>query len=174
MNRFIRSTEVTVIDNEGQNLGILPIQEALRLAEERGLDLVEVGPTAKPPITKILDFGKYMYQKEKKERENRGVKNHAQEMKAVQIGFKTGQHDLEIRAQQIDKFLEKGYRVKIDIRLRGRERGMGQIARQKLEAFLHVITQPHTTDGMIKSTPRGFTIQIQSDKKQHGKKTENI
>lgn len=163
INNQIRASELTIIDDEGTNLGVMSTGDALKLAIEKELDLVEVAPDMKPPIAKIIDYGKYIYQKEKRAKDAKPTK--AQEIKIVQIGFKTGQHDLEIRAGQADKFLEKGYRVKFDLRLRGREKGMSELGRKKLSEFLNLITFPYIADGQIRSAPSGLSITIKPETK---------
>ncbi len=166
INNFIKASEVNVIDPEGVKLGNMPLHEALRIAQEKELDLVEVGPTANPPIVKIIDYGKYLYQKEKKEREQKTTKPKSQELKTVKIGVKTGQHDLITRADQIDKFFEKGYRVKVELRLRGRERGMGELAKAKMQQLLDSLTQPFIIEEPIKSSPSGFAALIKPEPKK--------
>lgn len=166
MNNQIREPQIRVIDADGKQLGVMPTHEALRLANERGLDLVEVGPSAKPPIVKIIDYGKYMYQKEKKEREAKTHKIPANELKTVRIGFRTGDHDLMVRARQIDKFLKIGHRVRIEMPLRGREKRMSDIGREKLELFLKSITEPFVQEESVKRAPFGLGILIKPDKKQ--------
>src|SRR3989344_8761141 len=136
LNNQIREPQVRVIDADGKQLGVMATNEALRLANERGLDLVEVGPTTKPPIAKIINYGKYMYQKEKKEREAKTHKTAANEIKTVRVGFTTGSHDLSVRAGQADKFLKLGHRVRVEMPLRGREKSMSDIGRIKLGSFL--------------------------------------
>lgn len=165
LNNQIREPQIQVIDADGKQLGTMSTFEALRLANERGLDLVEVGPTAKPPVAKIMDFGKYMYQKERKERESKTAKSGAQEIKTVKIGFKTGVHDLSIRAGQADKFLQKGHRVRLELALRGRERQMSDIGRRKLEDFAKTITEHYEIDEPIRGFPGGLGMLIRPSKK---------
>lgn len=170
LNNQIREPQIQVIDMDGKQLGVMPTHEALRLANEQELDLVEVGPAAKPPIAKIMDYGKYIYQKEKKEREQKQPgKSVAQEVKTVKVGFKTGSHDLAIRAEQIDKFLAKGHRVRVELTLRGREKAMGALGRQKLEQFIKTVTEPYTTDDSVRSFPGGLGTLIRPDTKHHEK-----
>ncbi len=166
LNNQIREPQIRVIDADGQPLGIMPTHEALRLANERGLDLVEVGPNAKPPIAKIIDYGKYMYQKEKKEKGSKTGKSPAQEVKTVKIGFKTGIHDIVVRAGQTDKFLQKGHRVKLELTLRGREKGMADIGHAKLEELLKAITESYSLEDQIKRAPFGLSVLIKPEKKK--------
>lgn len=160
LNNQIRESQIQVIDLDGKRLGEMTVYEALKIANERGLDLVEVGPSAKPPIAKIMDYGKYLYQKERKERESKSHKANIQELKTVKIGFKTDKHDLKIKAVQVEKFLGKGHRVRIELSLRGREKAMAGLGRQKLEEFTKSIIAPYTTDEAIRSFPGGFGILI--------------
>jgi translation initiation factor IF-3 len=138
----------------------MTVYEALKIANERGLDLVEVGPGAKPPIVKIMDYGKYMYRKEKKEHKSKPHKTGAQEIKTVKIGFKTDTHDLKTKAGQVDKFLTRGSRVKIELTLRGREKAMAGIGKRKLEEFTKLITAPCAAEEAVRSFPGGFGILI--------------
>ena len=165
INHQIRELQVQVIDDEGKQLGVMPTYEALRLAGDKSLDLVEVGPTAKPPLAKIMDYGKYMYQKGKQERGQKSGKSTAQEVKTVKISFRTEIHDLGVRAGQADKFLQKGYRVRLELKLRGREKEMANIGRTKLEEFTKLITNPFIVDDPIKRFPGGLGTLIKPDKK---------
>ncbi len=166
LNNQIREPQIQVIDFDGKQLGVMTVQEALKIANERGFDLVEVGPSAKPPITKVMDYGKYIYQKEKKERRSGTGKSTAQEVKTVKIGFKTGVHDLAIRAGQTDKFLQKGYRVKVELTLRGREKGMADLGRVKLGEFSKFITAPYVVEDAVKRSPSGLGMLIRPDNKK--------
>lgn len=109
-----------MIDEEGKQLGILTRNEALDLAKERELDLVEISPDAKPPVAKIVDWGKYNYQKTKQQNKNKKAAK-ALEMKQMRFGLKIGDHDLNIKMGKVKKFLEAGHKVKITIFYRGRE-----------------------------------------------------
>jgi translation initiation factor IF-3 len=131
---MIRVREVRVIDEEGNQLGILPIQEALRLAYERNLDLVEVAPNAVPPVCRLLDYGKYQYEKQKKDREARKAQKII-EVKEIRLRPRTGEHDLDTKVRQALSFLDEGSKVKVTVRFRGREITHPEIARDQLEEF---------------------------------------
>src|SRR3989338_8026427 len=131
INNRIRVRELQVIDNEGKQLGVMPIQDALNLAREKGLDLVEVSPQIQPHIAKIMDYGKYMYRKDKEEKKRGKPKE--QERKTVRVGFKTGAHDMDFKSNQVNEFLKEGHMVKIELTLRGREKPLAHIEKQKLE-----------------------------------------
>jgi len=157
-NNRIRARELQVIDEEGRQLGILPIQDALNLAREKDLDLVEVSPQTQPPIAKIMDYGKYMYRKEREEKKRGKPKE--QERKTVRVGFKTGAHDLDFKAKQVQEFLKEGHIVKVELTLRGREKALAHIGKQKLEQFLTKLDNFSVQEG-IKRSPFGWTIIIQ-------------
>lgn len=143
-----------MVDDKGQ-IGILSLDEALKIASERGLDLIEISPTAKPPVVKISDFGKFKYDRERGEREHRSKQKEV-EIKMLRIGYKTGLHDLERQAEQARKFLEEKNKVRIDMVLRGREKAHRDFARKRFEEFLTLIPN-HALDAPIKSTPQGLT-----------------
>jgi translation initiation factor IF-3 len=132
VNTRIRAREVLLIDEDGTRVGVVPLREALALAEERGLDLVEVAPNAMPPVCRVLDYGKYRYEQTKKEREARKHQKQA-ELKEVRLKPKTDDHDLEIKAKQARKFLLAGDKVKFTVRFRGREMAHPDIGREMLE-----------------------------------------
>ena len=163
-NNQIRAAQVQVIDSEGKTLGAMSLMDAQKLAKEADLDLVEVGPNVVPPITKIMDYGKYMYQKERQEKKSGKVTKQRQEYKSVRVGFKTGAHDLAFKAIQAMKFLKEGAIVKLELTLRGREKGVAHIGRQKLEQFLARITDPYVIQEQIKRSPFGWVIVIKSSK----------
>ncbi|PIR41081.1 MAG: translation initiation factor IF-3 [Candidatus Yanofskybacteria bacterium CG10_big_fil_rev_8_21_14_0_10_46_23] len=163
VNESIRIPQVQVVDELGKKVGIMETAKALKLAREKGLDLVEIAPTNRPPIVKITDYGKYMYDKGQKEKGQK-QSTPAQEMKTVRIGLRTGDHDLEVKAQQADRFLKKGHPVRLEIFLKGRERGMQDEARKRIEHFPNFISQSYVIDGKVKPSPRGFAFIIRPAK----------
>ncbi len=144
-----------MIGPDGQNLGVLELAEAGRMAQEQGLDLIEISPTANPPVCRIMDFGKFKYEREKSEREH-GKKQKESELKGIRIGFTTGTHDLALRAKQIAKFLEDGDKVRVDMRLRGREKAHGQFALDRFKKFLEMIPVAFNLESQPKRFPQGF------------------
>ena len=120
-----------VIDPEGKQLGVYPRREALRLADELQLDLVEVGPGAQPPVCRLMDYGKYLYTRTKREREARKAQRTSQ-VKEIQLRPKTAEHDINFKLRQARKFLEDGDKVRVRIRFRGREAWHPEIARDLL------------------------------------------
>ena len=138
-----------VIDHDGKQLGILSRQEALAAAEQHGLDLVEISPDAKPPVAKIVDWGKFNYQRTKQLQKNRKTAK-SLEMKQMRFGLKIGEHDLAIKMGKVSKFLEAGHKVKITLFYRGREQAHKEIgfriAQKVIEDFgdaIIVDQQPH-------------------------------
>lgn len=119
LNNRIRSPQVRLIDEGGKFLNVVSIEEALRLAREKGLDLVEINPKTDPPIAKIMDFGQFRYEENKKEKGQKVKKN---ETKCIRISLRTGKHDVEIKINQAKKFFSDGHKVRFEMLLRGRER----------------------------------------------------
>ncbi len=159
-NEEIQFSEVQVIDEEGKNLGVMETGKAIALARERGLDLVEISSKTTPPICKIIDKGKYLYQKEKKEKIQKSKQRRSGEIKEMRIGFTTSEHDLIIKARQVEKFLKENDKVRIEIRLKGRERSFGDLAKEKLEKFLSFITVEYNKEEEIKKSPSGMNLTI--------------
>ncbi len=134
INREIKAKEVRVIDPEGNQLGVIPFSTAISTAEEFGLDLVEVSPTAKPPVCKIMDYGRFKYEQDKKQQEAR-KKQATFQIKEVKFRPKTETHDLEIKLSKIKQFIGKKNKVKVTVMFRGREITMTERGRQLL-AFI--------------------------------------
>jgi translation initiation factor IF-3 len=120
INEYIRVPEIRVVDFDGTALGIIPVQQALDKARERGLDLVEVSPTAAPPVCRIMDFGKYKFEIQKKQKISK-AKQHIIKIKEIKFHPKTGENDYNYRLVQAKEFLEKGFKVKATVVFRGRE-----------------------------------------------------
>jgi len=134
VNEAIRSREVRLIDEAGEQLGILPIREALRIAQERGVDLVEVAPSARPPVCRLMDFGKFKYEQSKKEREAR-KKQKIVDVKEVKMRPSIEEHDFEVKVKSAERFLKEGDKVKCTIMFRGREIAHSDLGRKLLERF---------------------------------------
>ena len=137
----------------------MELAEAGRIAQERGLDLIEIAPTVRPPVCKIMDFGKFKYEREKGEREH-GKKQKEVEVKSLRIGFTTGKHDLQMRANQAKKFMDAGDKVHIDMRLSGREKAHRDLALKKFHEFLEMIPMEINLDLPPKRLPNGFVAVI--------------
>jgi translation initiation factor IF-3 len=128
-----------VIDSDGKQLGILPRAAALRLADDRSLDLVEVAPHAEPPVAKLMDFGKYQYERAKREREARKSRKEV-EVKEIRLRPKTGEHDLNFKIRRARSFLEAGAKVKVRIRFRGREITHPEVAMRQMERIAEALS----------------------------------
>ncbi|MEN9558647.1 MAG: translation initiation factor [Candidatus Parcubacteria bacterium] len=141
-NQQIRVPDVRVVDENGEPLGVLRIEAALAMAQERGYDLVEVSPKAEPPVCRLLDYGQFKYQKEKEMRAKK-VHAHKVEVKGIRLSVKMGKHDEDIRLQKAKEFLEEGHKIKIEIMLRGREKAHGDLAKQRIETFVASLQQTY-------------------------------
>lgn len=136
MNEKIRAPRVLVIDNEGNKLGVMMTRDAISLANDRGLDLVEVAPKADPPVARVLDYGKYLYDQKKKQRDSK-KKQAQQQLKEIKLRTKTEDHDLQTKLKKGKEFLEKGDRVKIRIMYRGREMAHPELGKDVLERVVN-------------------------------------
>lgn len=156
-NQLIRHPEVRIIGAKGENLGVFPIAEALKIAEEHGSDLVEISSKARPPVVRLMEIGKFLYQKSKEEKKK---KNKTQELKSIRITLGISPHDQEIKAEKIGGFLDEGNPVEIRLFLKGRERQNKNFARQKFVEFTHLIKVPFKVNMEPKYIGNGFTMQI--------------
>ncbi|EHI99565.1 Translation initiation factor IF-3 [Clostridium sp. DL-VIII] len=134
INEQIRDKELRVIGSDGEQLGVISTIEAKRLAEEKELDLVMISPTAKPPVCKIMDFGKFIYEQSKKEKDAK-KKQKIVSIKEVRCSLTIEEHDIDIKAKNARKFLLDGDKVKITVRFRGREMELGHIGQKILDNF---------------------------------------
>jgi len=160
VNNFIRSKEVRVIDETGAQLGVMNIFDAVDLAKSKGLDLIQVTDKVEPPVCKIANYGKYLYTLQKKERLHKQPKGG--ELKEIRLTFGISEHDMETRAKQAKKFLDEGDKVKINMNLKGREKAMGNFAKEKVQKFLDNLNSmiPIKTERELKREPRGFSMII--------------
>lgn len=160
INERIRAREVRLIDESGQQIGVLPLAEAIAKAKEKGLDLVQVTEKVDPPICKMVDYGKYLYNLQKKEKAAKNSKGG--ELKRIRLTFGISDHDAETRARQAEKFLKTGDKVMIEMRLKGREKAHKDFAKEKIDKFIELVNQtiPVKVERDLKKQPRGFTIII--------------
>ncbi|MEZ0344860.1 MAG: translation initiation factor IF-3 [Caldimicrobium sp.] len=138
VNEKIRAKEVRLIGPDGKQIGIVPLSEALRIAEDYGLDLVEVAPTANPPVCKIMDFGEFLYHEAKKAKEAK-KKQTVIEVKEIKLSPKTDKHDLEVKIKHILRFLEDNNKVKIRVVFKGRELAHPELADRVFTAIFQAI-----------------------------------
>lgn len=166
INQAIRAKELRLIGAEGENHGVVTLEEALKLADAAGLDLIEISPTAVPPVAKIMDHGKYQYELAKKQREVK-AKSHVTETKSVQVKIGTGDHDLALKAKRVAEWLDEGHRVKIDLFLWGRYKYMEfGFLKERLERFMKLIPAEYKVAEEIKKGPKGLTATIERDSKK--------
>ncbi|MBN1778763.1 MAG: translation initiation factor IF-3 [Candidatus Buchananbacteria bacterium] len=140
INQHIRAEQVRLIDENGDNVGVVDTSQALAMAQEKDLDLVEVFPLAKPPVAKILDYSKMKYQEEKIKRKGKAQQKKV-EIKGIRLSLRIGQHDKDFRIKQAEKFLEDGDKVRIEMILKGREKGHVDLARKNIQQFVDSLNQ---------------------------------
>ena len=160
MNRQIRAVEVRVIGPEDEQLGVMPIAQALSLAIEKGLDLVEVSPLAQPPVCKIIDHGKFQYQQSRSQQKVKQL-----ETKGIRLSLKIGQHDMLVKQKQVQKFLSKGHDVKIELRLKGREKAITfkEKAKEVIKQFVADLDGEYNIDKDIQQ--QGAILSVLINKK---------
>ena len=140
VNQQIRIPEVFLIDENGENIGVMPTQKALSMAQEAEMDLVEVNPTARPSVAKIMDYGQFKYEKDKIAHKQK-AKQRKTETKGIRLSVRISQHDFDFRLNQAKKFLEKGNKLKIEVTLKGRERQHPERARETINKFIEELKQ---------------------------------
>ena len=161
INHQIKAPELRVITAEGENLGVIPLNVALAEAQRRSLDLIEISPTATPPVAKIMDYGKYQYDEKKKEKAAK-AKVMVSELKIVQVKVGTGEHDLELKAKKISEWLAEGNRVKVDLFLIGRSKYMDiNFLKERLDRVMNLITVEYKMAQDVTKGPKGLTIVIE-------------
>lgn len=169
LNEKIVAPEIRVIDSEGEQLGILSRSEALTIAENQGLDLIEVSPHATPPVCRLMDYGKYKYQQSKKQHE---AKKHQKviHVKEVKLRPKTEEHDLQFKLNNALRFLEEGNKVKVTVMFRGREMTHRKIGRDLLEKFQALIGETGVVEQPLKDEGRSITLIMAPSKLKQTKK----
>ena len=161
INHQIKAPQLRVITVDGENLGVLPIDKALTEAKNRGADLIEISPTAVPPVAKIMDYGKYQYDENKKEKIAK-AKTKTTEVKSIQIKIGTGEHDLELKAKKVSEWLSEGNRVKIDLYLVGRSKFMdANFLKERLARILKLITVEYRISQEATKGPKGWTLYVE-------------
>jgi len=152
INEMINTPELMIIDDQGKNLGVLKLSAAIQAAQNKDMDLVEVYPLAKPPVAKIMNYGQYKYETEKKLRKSKAHQK-TSELKSIRLSFRIKGKDLETKLNQAAKFLADGNKVKIDINLKGREKAHKDIALKKIQEFINAlgknikVVQPVSSQG---------------------------
>jgi len=163
-----------VIGVDGANLGVISREEALAYAEEAELDLIEISPTATPPVAKVMDHGKYRYEQKKRQREIK-AKSHITETKGIQVKIGTGEHDLTLKAKRVAGWLKEGHRAKIDLFLWGRYKYMEfPFLKERLERFMKMIPEEYKIADEIKKSPKGLSTTIERVGKRATKAEEGV
>lgn len=163
INNEIRARELRVISADGGNLGVLTLEAALAAAKTAGLDLIEISPSAVPPIAKIIDYGKFEYERSKKEKVAK-AKVKLSETKEVQIKVGTGDHDMDLKAKKAAEWLVEGHRVRAELFLKGRYKSMDEeFLKKRLERFLLRIPYAYKVAEPITRSPKGFAGVIERD-----------
>lgn len=163
INNEIRTQELRVISADGSNLGVLSLEAALAAAKQAGLDLIEISPSAVPPIAKIMDYGKFEYERSKKEKVAK-AKVKVSETKEVQIKVGTGDNDMALKAKKAAEWLDEGHRVRAELFLKGRYKGMEEkFLKERLERFLVRIPYAYKIAEPVARSPKGFAAVIERD-----------
>lgn len=161
INNAIYAKELRVIGVDGENIGALSLEDALKAADDANLDLIEISPNAKPPVAKIMDFGQYRYETKRKASEVK-AKSHVTETKSVQVKIGTGEHDQALKAKRAAEWLNEGHRVKVDLFLWGRYKYMEPgFLKERLERFLKIIPADYKLADTLRKSPKGFTCTIE-------------
>ena len=159
VNGRIRAREIRVIGSDGEQLGVMSLADGLTRARAEGLDLVEIAPTARPPVVRIVDYGKYRYEQSKKEKETR-KHQHANRVKEIQLRPSTDPHDFEFKVNHAVDFLCEDMKVKVSLRFRGRENAHREIGFEVIKKFIVDLEPYGTPDFQPKLVGRGLTVMI--------------
>ena len=159
INAEITAAEIRLVGVNGQQLGVVSLSDAQQQAIEVGLDLVAVAQSANPPVVRIMDIGKYTYEQKKKIAKQK-AKSKGGEIKGIRISFKISEHDRSLRLRQAARFLDEGHKVKIEMRLRGREKGRTDLARQKMHSFVTDIDGGAEIEGTMGTAPNNISAVV--------------
>ena len=169
INNQIRAPELRVIDDATGNLGVMKLADALVLAREKGLDLIEISPNATPPIAKIMDYGKFQYEEQKKQKRAKAG-NKTTEIKSIQISIGTSEHDLSMKARMVSKWLKEGHRVKIGLILAGRSKYMDlNFLKDRVDRVLKFITENYKIAEHFKKIPKGAMVILEKAQSNENK-----
>ncbi len=161
INHQIRASELRVVGEEGQNFGVMTLQNAIKQAESLGLDLIEISPNANPPIAKITDYGRFQYAENKKQKIAK-AKSHTTEIKSIQVKVGTGEHDLALKAKKVSEWLKEGNRVRVNLFLTGRSKFMEmKFFQERIERVLKLITEQYKISDPAKKSPKGVSLMIE-------------
>lgn len=159
INFQIKAKEVRLIDEAGKNIGVVSFEDAIKQATDKQLDLVEMAETT-PPVCRLLDYKKFVYMEEKMSRKNQKKSSPGGELKSIRITYNASPHDLEIRVKALEEFLGEGNKIKIEMRLRGRERGHTDFAKKRFQDFLTKITTKFKVEQDLKVAGPTLTMVL--------------
>lgn len=161
INHQIQAPELRVLGEDGENFGVLKFRDAMEKAISLGRDLIEISPTATPPVAKIMDYGKFQYDANKKQKLSK-TRSHTVETKSIQVKVGTSEHDLDLKAKKASEWLKVGNRVKVDLFLPGRTKYMDiKFLRERLDRVLKLITEEYKVAEEPKKGPKGLTTVIE-------------
>lgn len=161
INHFIKAPELRVITESGENLGVITLVEALKQAQQRNLDLIEISPTAIPPVAKIMDYGKFQYDEKKKQKVAKS-RTITSDLKNIQVKIGTGEHDLELKAKKASEWLREGHRVKIDLYLVGRSKYMDmKFHKERMDRIFKLITVEYKIAVPVTKSLKGLSVIIE-------------
>lgn len=164
INEYIRAKELRVLGPDGENYGVIKTSEALSKAKELELDLIEVSPQAVPPVAKIMDYGKYLYEQSKKLKAQK-AKAHNVEVKSIQVKVATSENDLSIKAKRASSWLAEGHRIKLELFLPGRTKYLNEdFLKERLGRILKLLTVDYKIAEEAKKSPKGLTMIIEKSK----------
>ncbi len=164
MNEAIRDREVRLVGEDGEQLGLMSARDAYKLAVEKKLDLVKIAPQARPPVCKIMDFGKFRYEQQKREKETRKKQKQAT-LKEIRLSLNIEKHDLDTKAKKAIKFLEDGDKLKISLRFRGRQLGNTSMGFGVIDKFVEVVGEAGVLDKKPKMEGRSMVAFMSPTKK---------
>jgi len=160
INENIRAKEIRLVSDQGEHFGLVSVEEGIKKAKERELDLVQITDNVIPPVCKIIDYGKYSYEEKKKKKKQE--KTSKPQVKSIRLGFSISDHDMEIRAKSAEKFLNDNDSVKVILPLKGRQKALQGVGREKIEKFLQLIQEKQEIkiEKDVAKEPRGLTVTI--------------
>ena len=166
INHQIRASQVRLVNEEGQQVGVMTLSAALQLGHDNGLDLVEVSPNANPPVVKLIDFAKWKYQQKKLlQQQKKNAKK--TEVKTIWISMRISDHDMEIKANKVSDFLNEGDLVRVELRMRGREQAFGNLGQQTMQKFLKFVKASHKIEVPLKRLGGTFALTLAPSKEQN-------
>ena len=161
INHQIRAAELRILGPEGENFGVMTLEDAMAKARELGCDLIEISPKANPPVAKIMDYGKFQYDESKKQKQAKAnAKNF--EVKSLQVKIGTGDHDLALKAKKASEWLQEGHRIKFDLFLPGRTKYLDEkFLKERMDRLLNLISTDYKIADPAKKSPKGLTIILE-------------